>query len=386
MSGRTIVLLSLEPWDGVWRRNQYLADGLLRADPHLRIVFVEPPRDLLHDSVARRRPSRGAGLRTAEGYEGRLTLFQPTKWLPRLGGPLADSVLRSSLRRALQKSDVASALLWVNDPNWAALVEVGESPSLYDLTDDWLEAQRPRREHARLVHNDSVLMQRCSAVIACSPALRTSRSGTRDDVILIPNAVDISRYRSQMPRPPDVPGTPFALYVGTLHEDRLDVELVERTGAALASQGSACILVGPNALTERNRRILEAAPGVMALGPRHHSAIPGYLQHAAALLVPHLINSFTDSLDPIKLYEYLAVGRPVVSTAVAGFRDYAHSEAIAIENTESFPTAVARIASEARPTVFARDVPDWQERVQQFTDVIHMIFREEVHQNDVPSR
>ena len=47
----------------------------------------------------------------------------------------------------------------------------------------------------------------------------------------------------------------------------------------------------------------------------------GYLQHADVLVVPHVVTSFTDSLDPIKLYEYQAVGRPVVSTPVAGFRD-----------------------------------------------------------------
>ena len=41
-----------------------------------------------------------------------------------------------------------------------------------------------------------------------------------------------------------------------------------------------------------------------------------YLQHADVLVVPHLVNAFTDSLDPIKLYEYQAVDKPVISTPV----------------------------------------------------------------------
>ena len=43
-----LVVLSLEAWDEVWRRNQHLVAGLLRADPALRVLFVEPAVDPLH--------------------------------------------------------------------------------------------------------------------------------------------------------------------------------------------------------------------------------------------------------------------------------------------------------------------------------------------------
>ena len=56
----------------------------------------------------------------------------------------------------------------------------------------------------------------------------------------------------------------------------------------------------------------------MLLGPRPRDEVIGYLQHADVLVVPHVVTAFTDSLDPIKLYEYQAVGRPVVSTRSRG--------------------------------------------------------------------
>ena len=59
----------------------------------------------------------------------------------------------------------------------------------------------------------------------------------------------------------------------------------------------------------------------MLLGPREHTAVPAYLTNADVLVVPHVVTPFTDSLDPIKVYEYLAAARPVVSTPVAGFRE-----------------------------------------------------------------
>ena len=68
---RTIVVFSLEPWDEVWRRNQYVLHGLLERLPDLRVVFVEPSRDHLYDLVRTRRTVRAAGLRVHPGDDGR---------------------------------------------------------------------------------------------------------------------------------------------------------------------------------------------------------------------------------------------------------------------------------------------------------------------------
>ena len=60
-----LVVISLEAWDAVWRRNQHLVAGLLRARPRLRVLFVEPATDPLHAGWAAHRPRRGRGLRLA---------------------------------------------------------------------------------------------------------------------------------------------------------------------------------------------------------------------------------------------------------------------------------------------------------------------------------
>ena len=60
---RDLVVASLEAWDAVWRRNQHLVSRLLRDDPDLRVLFVEPPADPIHAVAAAARPRRGAGLR-----------------------------------------------------------------------------------------------------------------------------------------------------------------------------------------------------------------------------------------------------------------------------------------------------------------------------------
>lgn len=367
MTADLVVVLSLEAWDGVWRRNQYLVDGLLRADPARHVLFVEPARDVVYDAVSRRLPRRGLGMRAAPGYEGRLTLLQPTKWLPRIAGPAADAQLRSSVVRAVRELGDERPTVWVNDPGWAYLVAATDWPSLYDITDDWVEAPRTPRARDRVVANEEILLDRCGAVVVCSDGLLVSRRRTRPDAVLIPNAVEVARYRRPAARPDDLPDGPVALYAGTLHEDRLDVDLVVRTGSALADRGGSCVLVGPDALSARHSSVLKEARGVVLLGGRHFHDVPGYLQHADALLVPHVVTAFTDSLDPIKRYEYLAVRRPVVSTPVAGFRELEGDPGVVVVDRTVFPQAVVdAVASPGAPSLSAPSaaVPDWSERVE----------------------
>jgi glycosyltransferase involved in cell wall biosynthesis len=162
-----------------------------------------------------------------------------------------------------------------------------------------------------------------------------------------------------------------ALYAGTLHEDRLDVSLTVKTAAAVHAAGGTVVLVGPIALSIANRETLERTPGVRLAGPREHGEVPGYLQHADVLIVPHLVDEFTDSLDPIKLYEYLAVGRPIVSTPVAGFRD-ADSDAILLAADGRFPTAVAAAVA-VRADSISASVPTWDDRCDLLWEVLQPI-------------
>lgn len=292
---------------------------MLGADADLRVLFVEPAADPLHDLVSRRRPRGGMAPQAVPGYHGRLLRFRAVKLLPRRLDKRADERLARAVQRAAASADMREPVLWLNDPGAAPLARTTGWPTLYDITDDWLAADRAPAELERLQRDEGWLLANATAVVACSPELVRRKAPLRPGPIqLIPNAVDVDAYRISKPRPADLPDS-AAVYVGTLHTDRLDVALCESTAAALRGHGTL-VLVGPNALSADDTKRLESA-GVVILGARPHDEVIGYLQHADVLIVPHVVTPFTESLDPIKLYEYAAVGRPVVATPVAGFRD-----------------------------------------------------------------
>ena len=263
-------------------------------------------------------------------------------------------------------------MLWVNDPAGAHVLTATGWPSLYDVTDDWLAAERPAEESRRLAEDEQLLLERCAEVVVCSPALARSK-GRQRDVTLVTNGVDLERYRRPAPRPTDLPPGPIALYVGTVHPDRFDVATATATARALAGDGTL-VVVGPVLDLEMAERDALVRAGALLLGPRHRDQVPAYLQHAEVLVVPHVVTPFTDSLDPIKRYEYLAAGRPVVSTPVAGFRDAA-DDTITVVGAPDFASAVAERVPDPAPRLQppVSGVPSWRDRVEQFAEVLDRV-------------
>ena len=360
---RELVVCSLEPWDDVWRRNQFFTDALLRRSPALRVLFVEPPSDVLFDLTQRRRPV--ASRLTALRDDGRLHAVRPLKLLPRRLGSVSDRVLCHWVIDAARRLGFTQPTLWLNDVTYAPLIRRTGWPTVYDVTDDWLLAPFSPREIGRLRALDEIALARAHEVVVCSPGLAASRAAKRE-VTLVPNGVDREHFRRPRPRPRDLPAAPTAVYVGTLHDSRLDVDLLIELARSLIEV--SVVLVGPDALSKASRHRLMALPNIHVLGSRPYADVPGYFQHADVVLVPHLVTAFTESLDPIKAYECLAVDVPVVATPIAGFRELAAY--LAVAPGESFVAAVQAVLAAPPIRPDPGELTTWAERAQAFQVVL----------------
>lgn len=377
-----LVVISLEVWDEVWRRNQHLVAGLLRSGKVRRVLFVEPAVDALYEVRRGRRPqAHETGLRQIEltGMgTAQLWALRPRKWLPRKLDPRGDRRRARLVETMAGILGMRNPVLWVNDPAGVEVLRQTGWSAFYDITDDWLVADRPDAALARLRSQEAELFASCREVVVCSPALKRTKSSQRG-VVLIPNAVDLKPYRTLQPRPPDLPPGLIVLYLGTIHRDRIDVSLCLETSRQLSQLGPEggtvnLVLVGPAPLPTEDLDRLRAA-GVHLLGPRPSHDVPSYLQHADVLLVPHVLTEFTASLDPIKAYEYRAAGRRVVATKVPGFVDSEDVNVQAVDAAD-FPGAVVQACRRAQPwtTDIPTDVPTWRDRVDQMNDVIERVY------------
>jgi len=131
--------------------------------------------------------------------------------------------------------------------------------------------------------------------------------------IVIPNGVDPQRFAGDERRPDDLPGGLVVGYAGKL-ADRIDVEfcleVVEGVGDA------SFVFVGP--IMDPGVRRLARRTNVRLLGDRSPDRLPAYVRHFDVAWIPHHVGEGETGGDPIKLYEYWAAGRQVVSTAIDG--------------------------------------------------------------------
>lgn len=367
-SGASLVVCSLEPWGTVRRRIRILVDELVAMDPALRVLYVAPPVDLPFE-LRRGRVHHLGGPRL-EQVDPRIHVLRPRKWLPRTLGPSADRSLGRQVARAVDHLGLTDPLAWVNDASYAGFALSTGWPTIYDVTDDWLLAPLAPRQAARLRADDRLLVERSGAVVVCSPDLARTR-GDRRPVDLIPNGVDLDLFRTPQARPAELPGAPVAVYVGTLHDERIDVPLL--LDLARARPDLQIALVGPDSLGSAAAAQLADVATIHRLGPKPYDRVPAFLQHADVVIVPHLVNPFTESLDPIKAYECLAAGRPTVATPVAGFRGL--PEPVVVRDRDGFIASVAAVIDRpAGPTGRAATPPvavaSWRERAEAMASVM----------------
>jgi teichuronic acid biosynthesis glycosyltransferase TuaH len=323
---RDLIFVSLEDWDDVWRRNQSICASLARRFPEMKILFVGLPRNVSHSvRHGNIQAFKGGVTRTLPDFPN-ITVTRALKLFPDsipAGRSLNERMARSHILRVARGIGLTDPLLWLNP--YSAMHMAGamnEKAVIYDITDDWEMAPSfSERDRKLIVAQDLALCHRADLVVVCSESLEATRRGRCKSLLLLANGVDSTRYAaiSDTTQPGPWPGPVFG-YTGTIHADRFDVSLV--AGLADSFPGGSVVLVGPDHLTPSEKTRLAAHPNIHITGPVSYDRIPGMMSHFDVCIVPHVESRFTNSLNPLKLWEYLASGKPVVSTNVAGFSDY----------------------------------------------------------------
>ena len=138
-----------------------------------------------------------------------------------------------------------------------------ESAVIYDVTDDWSELTQSAALRQLTIVQDAELCARADAVIVCSEKLLEKKRPLARNLHLVPNGVDAAHYAGVLdaagPLPPEAAAwsRPVFGYTGSIHPDRVDVDLVEKIARAFP-EGTVA-LVGPLMLPAADRERLRAA-------------------------------------------------------------------------------------------------------------------------------
>ncbi|HLN26044.1 MAG TPA: glycosyltransferase [Patescibacteria group bacterium] len=353
---RDVVILSTADWDNpFWTNKQHMA--LKLAERGHRVLYMDSlglrrPQATGRD-IARLKRRLGRGLAGARWVRPDLWVISPVA-LPLHGSAAADAVNRRlvalQMRAATKRLGFCKPTVLVYNP----------------MTVDWLDALLPSQVvyHAvddlaaipgvpgQAIHlSEERLCQRADRAFTTSPALQARLAAWAPDRShMLPNVVDYPHFASGGAEPADLTAIPHPRigFVGALVDYKVDFALIE--AVARARPEWHWILIG--AVGEGQPDSLIPAWGALRnlhlLGPRPYATLPAYLANIDVAVLPMRRNSYTEAMFPMKFFEYLAAGRPVVSTplpALAAFGDLCRTA----EEAAAFTDAITRILEGDRP-------------------------------------
>lgn len=281
----------------------------------------------------RRRRSQGTGT-VAIGMAGR-AVHLPVYAPPGRGGwraHMARLVCRNRVVRFLHGHTDMRRILWLQSP---AFLEVARAARplvdviVYDCMDPFAEFATNHHDDETPALREKELLGLADATFAGGRSLHQHCRQHAPGAICLPSGIDFEHFAranepGQIPR--DLGGfrRPALGYIGAVDE-RLDWKLL----AALAQRHRdwTIVLIGPLVMMTQ---LPVQEPNLVHLGARPYDQLPAYLRGLQVCLIPWLVNDLTRYMSPTKTPEYLASGRPVVSTPIPDVvADYAEDVAVA---------------------------------------------------------
>ncbi|WP_431268829.1 glycosyltransferase [Dankookia sp. P2] len=253
-----------------------------------------------------------------------------------------------AVRGAAAAAGLRRPVVWASLPSAVqALGALGETAVVYYCCDDF--GALAGVDHAPALRMEAELAARADLILASSPLLAARFAPPRTH--LLPHGVDFARFATPAPRAADLPeGGPIAGFYGTL-APWLDLGLVAAVARRLPQW--RFLLIGHPAT---DLTPLQGLPNILLPGPRPHAALPSYAQHWTAGIIPFVDNAQIRASNPLKLREYLAAGRPVVSTPFPALQPY-RALVTEVEGPEAFAAALQATLADPPGAAAARRDP-----------------------------
>jgi glycosyltransferase involved in cell wall biosynthesis len=383
---KDIVMFSTADWDSqYWTNKQHTAAGLA-ARGH-RVLYVE--------TVGLRRPGLNqidAGRLAARLRRGlgRPKQVRDNLWvLSPLTMPIGQRhaavgafnrwQLRARIAGWMRRQKIAGPLIWTYHPYMLEAAEaLAPSMIVYHCVDDlgaipgvdrvaFERAERRLLARAELAFATSHhLWERCAAIAGN----RAHYFGNVADIAHFARA----RHLSDLPAEFAAIPRPRLGYAGVLSDFKIDFALLETLVSAHPEWHF--VFIGDQREGQDSDAVarLRQQSNVHFLGWRPYRELPGYLAGVDVGLLPQLGNDYTRSMFPMKFFEYLAAGVPVVSTPLPALRDFASVHRVA-DGANAFADAISSVLAGRGPAVPAVDDPllqanSWDARLSQMLAII----------------
>jgi len=388
LSGRDIICVGFADWETDLWTNQHHLMSRLAIDN--RVLFVESlglrrPQLTVRDlrRLARRLRRGLASPRrvlAGDGDGSGLFVLSPLV-IPLHGRPFSEAInnciLSTVIPRQAARLGMRAPILWSYVPQ-AQVLAMPLRPScvVYHCVDNIAAQKGVNGAAFRAAERRFIPL--ADIVLSSAPESTARLSRLHARVIDTPNVADTALFATAL-EPGQVDASlaglphPRIVFAGALVATKLDLDLL--IGLARARRSWSFVLVGPVGPGDPGVDLsaLAAETNIHLLGPRRHVDLPKIFRGADVGLIPYVRNELTASVFPLKLYEYLSAGLPVVATSLPALRnvedvviaDNVAETVSAIETILAHETRAKRAARSRRATPHS-----WEGRIAQIAQLI----------------
>jgi glycosyltransferase involved in cell wall biosynthesis len=333
----------------------------------VRIPRPREGRMFLH----RIRRKLGSIARGLVRVDRQLWTYSPVAVPGRVGMSASRGILAAQIRRAAHRIGIRRPLLWVTCPPGAEVVDaLNPTGVVYQRTDRWECFPDADEPTMRAYHEQ--LRGRADLVLFCSDVLFSEEGRDCRAAEYIDHGVDFDRFAASGRRladdPPEIGAIPRPRvgFIGGIDAHTFDPTLF--CEVARRMPGIQFVLVGACSLPSGWCDLAN----VHSMGRRPFEEVDRYMAACDVLIMPWAQNRWIQACNPVKLKEYLAVGRPVVSTPFPQLKRFAGVVSVA-STAEAFTDAIARNLSdsgdeEARRRIVQGDT--WALKAQMVLDAL----------------
>jgi glycosyltransferase involved in cell wall biosynthesis len=381
LRGHDIVCVGFADWDTELWTNQHHLMSRLALDN--RVLFIES-LGLRQPQIAGRDIKRvlrrlRRGLAPPRAVDG-LHVLSPLV-LPfhryRIVRELNRRLLPALVKRAMRRLNLERPILWAYVPQAEVLIDALDPELIvYHCVDDIAAQERIDTESFRAA--EALFATRADLVLASAPALERRLKESSSNVVAAPNVADTKLFSKALETGPQDPAIaalprPRIVFTGAIVAMKLDLTMLAELAGLRKAWSFA--LVGPIGPGEPNADISAIAgePNIHLLGPRAYTELPDVLRAADAGLIPYVRNALTESIFPMKVYEYLAAGLPVVATPLPALANV--SDVLSAADAQGIAELLDRALAEDTPERRAErsraaESHSWDRRLEEIATAI----------------
>lgn len=227
--------------------------------------------------------------------------------------------------------------LWTYNPLTTEFIEPsGFSKVIYHCVDE-IKAQ-PGMPVDILEKEERKLLLKSDVVFVTAPKLKENRDKWNSNIHYFSNVADFTHFNKSMLIDYDKPSDlecidgPILGFIGAVSSYKIDFNLLSKLAQERPGYNIVIIGLVGEGDPSTNISILTRHDNIHFLGPKDYALLPQYLKFFDVALLPNNINDYTDNMFPMKFFEYLSAGKPVVSVNLKAIQDF--SDIVMIGTTD----------------------------------------------------